>query len=49
MAEFKRKYQCLVCNKVFDSEEEARKCHDGPIQVFTQGHEDYKKNFLGAH
>jgi hypothetical protein len=49
MAELKKKYQCLVCNKVHDTEEAARNCHKGPIQGLTQGHTDYKKVWTGAH
>ncbi len=49
MAELVKKYQCLVCNKLHDTEEEARNCHNGPIQVITQGHKDYKKSWAGIH
>jgi hypothetical protein len=49
MAELRKRYQCLVCNKLHDTEEAARSCHNGPIQVITQGHTDYKKSLTGAH
>ncbi|MDD1768589.1 MAG: hypothetical protein LUQ55_01235 [Methanomassiliicoccales archaeon] len=44
----KTKYQCLVCDKVHDTEEAARNCHKGPIQAFQQGVKRYpKKSFFG--
>jgi hypothetical protein len=47
--EKKKRYQCLVCNKLHDTEDAARSCHDGPIQGIVQGYEDYKKSWVGAH
>ncbi|MDD1767563.1 MAG: hypothetical protein LUQ27_03205 [Methanomassiliicoccales archaeon] len=44
----KKKYQCLVCDKVHDTEDAARNCHKGPIQAFQQGVRRYpKKSFFG--
>jgi hypothetical protein len=30
-------HQCLVCGKAHKTEEDAMKCHDGPIQSFQKG------------
>jgi molybdopterin-guanine dinucleotide biosynthesis protein A len=49
MAQKTKKYQCLVCNKLHDTEEDARNCHNGPIQGIEQGFDEYKKSFVGAH
>lgn len=44
----KVKYQCLVCDKLHDTEEAARACHDGPIQAFQKGVTRYpRKSFFG--
>jgi len=45
----KAKYQCLVCNKLHDTKEQALNCHKGPIQGLMQGITRYDKSLLGAH
>ncbi|MDH7508796.1 MAG: hypothetical protein QHH00_05280 [Methanomassiliicoccales archaeon] len=41
-------YQCLVCDKVHDTIEDAQKCHNGPIQIIQRGITRYpKKSFFG--
>ena len=43
------KYQCVWNGKVYDSEEEALKNCEGPIQPFFKGHDRYpKRGFFGT-
>jgi hypothetical protein len=36
-------YQCLVCNKVHKTLEEAEECHQGPTQTIEQGITTFSK------
>jgi hypothetical protein len=45
----KIKYQCVWDGRVFDSEEQALRECDGPIQAFIQNHDRYpKRGFFGT-
>lgn len=47
--ELKIKYQCVFTGKMYDSEEEALKNCDGPLQKVIQGVKRYpKKGFFGT-
>ena len=43
------KYQCVWTGKLYDSEEQALRECEGPIQPFLQGHDRYpKRGFFGT-
>ncbi|MGQ9587381.1 MAG: hypothetical protein ACUVT7_03240 [Thermoplasmata archaeon] len=43
----KRLYKCFICGRMYDTEEQAVKCHNAPVQRVVRK-EGKKPRFLGA-
>jgi len=43
----KKLYKCFTCGKLYDSEEQAIKCHNAPVQQVLRKSGMNKPRFLG--
>jgi DNA-directed RNA polymerase subunit RPC12/RpoP len=43
----KKTFKCFTCGKVYNSEAEAVKCHDAPVQRLVKDEKRKKPRFLG--
>lgn len=44
----KKLYKCFACGKLYETEEQAQKCHNAPIQHVLKKDVKKKPGFLGA-
>jgi len=44
----KKLYKCFACGKLYETEEQAQKCHNAPIQHVLKKDVKKKPRFLGA-
>lgn len=44
----KKLYKCFECGKIYEDEESAAKCHNGPVQQILKQEGKKKPRFLGA-
>lgn len=44
----KKLFKCFECGKLYDDEQAALKCHNGPIQLVLKKDTKKKPRFLGA-
>ncbi len=44
----KKLFKCFECGKIYEDEESAAKCHNGPVQQILRQENKKKPRFLGA-